>query len=34
MSGKELLRFLWFAVKHPILTCDALFDPGNHDTSF
>lgn len=29
-----VLRFLWFAFRHPILTADALFDPGSHDTSF
>ena len=29
-----VFRFLWFAVRHPILTADALFDPGNHDTGF
>ena len=28
------LHFLLLAIRHPILTCDALFDPGNHDTSF
>lgn len=26
------LCLLWFIVRHPILTCDALFD--THDTSF
>ena len=30
----EYMRFLWFTVRHPILVCDAIFDPGTHDTSF